>query len=139
MFRFNDGGSIDVTIPAGYEPPRPDQQPFARRDSLVRTMGTDGSSGETIVDVGLDTARTVRFVSGETQGFITPAEMAALRSLYEAGAAFTLVTDLLGAVGDAAKSYPARFLPGVAPQFTPAVPDGSLFYLDLSLRLGAAA
>lgn len=122
----------NVTIDASYEPPRPTIAP-KRRVQVVRRH-TD-SNPEYREDWGLEGHRLVRFVSSERQGFVTPEQASALLTLYEAGASFTLTTDLLGPLGSENVDYVAYFDPESPPSFAPATPGGSLHYLDIVLHV----
>jgi hypothetical protein len=127
-----------VKIKESFEPPRPALGPPARRGSFHRTFSTDGTTSETVIDTGQDITRPVRFVSSERQGFLTYAEVQALEALYSTGGSFTLITDLLVPLGQAALQYTAFFLPDAPPLFTPAgAPDGNYYYMDIALRIGA--
>lgn len=127
MLRFGS-----VTLDANHEPPRPAVVPRSRLAAIRR--GTITGNAEYVEDWGLQTGRMIRFVSSETQGFLTPAEVSGLLSLYEAGSTFELETDLLSPHGASASTYVARFFPGdEGPVFTPAIPDGTLFYFDIPL------
>lgn len=125
MLRFDA-----VTIDPQYEPPRPVVMP-RRRIVAVRRGTIDGCQADYREDWGLATTRQVRFVSSETQGFLTAAQVAALIALYEAGQAFQLETDLLAPLGSAPVTYAAAFSPDVEPVFTPATPGGELYYFDV--------
>lgn len=134
MFRIGN-----VTLHPDYEPPRPVLHP-RRRIIVTRTDpghpdGNCGPGAEYEEDYGLEPTRVVRFVSSETQGFVTPAEVNSLISLYESGAGFELETDLLGPLGSSSVTYAAYFDRDELPAFTPAVPDGSLYYFDIVLRI----
>lgn len=123
-----------VTVTAAYEPPRPVIVP-RRRVIAVRRGTIDGCEADYREDWGLVTTRQLRFVSSETQGFVTAAQVASLITLYEAGAAFQLETDLLAPLGNAAVIYAAAFDPEVEPQFTPADPAGKLYRFDIVLNI----
>jgi hypothetical protein len=123
MLAFND-----IEIDTWREPPRPAIAP--RRRVQAYRMGVAGQD-DYVEDWGLRNARIVRFASSTEQGLLTPEEVASLVNLYEAGASFALTTDLLKELGGAADTYPARFDPDTVPAFTPATPDGSLFYFDM--------
>ena len=113
-------------LPSHREPPRPDITP-KRRVVTVR-RGTAGAA-DYREDWGLEGQSPVRFVSSETQGFMTAAEVAAVRALYEAGASFALETDLLKPLGETADAYSAFM--GEQPTFSPATPSGSLYRFDI--------
>lgn len=134
MLKF---GSVEVT-PA-YEPPRPVLHPKRRiittRRDTTQTGGQCGPGAEYEVDHGLEPTRSLRFVSSEKQGFLTATQVAGLIALYEAGGGFTLETDLLGPLGSDAVQYAARFDSEELPAFTPATPDGKLYYFDIPLRI----
>ena len=133
MLNFDDGASIDLTIGGGYEPPRPNIYPFPRRGSRARTQDAAGATSEAVVSLGADVTRLVRFVSSETQGVLTIAEVNELLALYVSGAVFTLNTDLLVPLGEASVAYTAYFDPTSPPQFPPFDPGGKYYYLDLPL------
>lgn len=122
----------DVTIEAAYEPPRPTFTP--RRRVQVLRPHTEGNP-EYREDWGLQGHRTVRFVSSEKQGFVTPDQVADLLELYESGVSFELVTDLLGPLGSENVTYVAYFDPETAPSFAPATPDGTMHYMDIVLHV----
>lgn len=128
MLRFGS-----VTIDAGHEPPRPVIPPRRRKTALK--SGTTTGNIEYVEDWGLDTNRLIRFVSSESQGFVTAAQVTSLVSLYEAGGTFALETDLLSPLGAAAVTYAARFDPDSVPIFTSATPAGDLYYFDLAVIL----
>lgn len=123
-----------VTVAAAYEPPRPVIVP-RRRVIAVRRGTLDGCQADYREDWGLATTRQLRFVSSETQGFVTAAQVASLITLYEAGEAFQLETDLLQPLGQSAVTYAATFDPDTEPQFTPATPDGSLYRFDIVVNI----
>lgn len=129
----------NVTIDPHYEPPRPVLHP-RRRVIVTRTDpgqegGDCGPGAEYEEDYGLEPTRIVRFVSSETQGFVTPEQASSLIALYESGGGFELETDLLGQLGSGNVTYAAYFDRDELPAFTPAVPDGSLYYFDIVLRI----
>lgn len=121
-------------IPAEYEPPRPSLSPAERVVVLRR-----GAAGlpDYREDWGMRNWTLVRFASSANQGFMTAAEVTAIMALYEAGAPFTLTTDLLKPLGGAADAYSAYFDPAVIPAFVPADPGGTLYYFDLLLLVDA--
>lgn len=122
-----------VTIDADREPPRPALPPRQRVQSLHPAIG---DLSEYTEDWGLMDSVLVRFVSSGTQGFLNRTQVIALRSLYEAGTAFELTTDLLDDLGIEAVTYIARFDPGSPPpQFTPATPGGVEYFMDMVLRV----
>lgn len=129
MLRFGS-----VTITAAYEPPRPVITP-RRRVIVVRRGTIDGCQADYREDWGLATTRQLRFVSSENQGFATAAQVASLITLYEAGEAFQLETDLLAPLGSSAVTFAAAFDPEAEPQFTPADPAGNLYRMDLVLNI----
>lgn len=129
MLRFDT-----VTLTPAYEPPRPVITP-RRRIIVVRRGTIDGCQADYREDWGLATTRQLRFVSSETQGFLTAAQVTDLLALYEAGAAFELETDLLAPLGQPAVTYAAAFDPEIEPIFTPATPDGNLYRFDLVLNI----
>lgn len=129
MLRFGT-----VTLNASYEPPRPVITP-RKRWVVVRRGTIDGCQADYREDWGLSTTRQLRFVSSEDQGFVTAAQVASLLSLYEAGEAFQLETDLLQPLGQAAMTYAAAFDPESEPQFTPATPSGSLYRFDIIVNI----
>lgn len=129
MLRFDT-----VTLTAAYEPPRPVIVP-RKRVVAVRRGTIDGCQADYREDWGLATTRQLRFVSSETQGFVTASEVASLLTLYESGAAFELETDLLQPLGQSAVTYAAAFDPDVEPQFTPATPSGSLYRFDIVVNI----
>lgn len=135
MLNFNDGASIDLTIGAGYEPPRPPIQPFPRRGSRARTQDELGVTGEAVVSLGADGTRLVRFLSSETQGVLVIAEVNTLLALYVSGVVFTLTTDLLVPLGGTPVAYTAYFDPSTAPQFPPFDPGGKYYYMDVALYI----
>jgi hypothetical protein len=118
-----------VVIDVHYEPPRPVLAP----KPWVGGRWINRYAGTTAVAEGLAVARPVRFASSDSQGFVTHAQALALIALYEAGAAFTLTTDLLHPLGTAPVALPALFDPETVPVFTPRTPDSSLYGFDLAL------
>jgi hypothetical protein len=119
-----------VTWHPEYEPLRPPIAP--QRRVVVLRRGTDGAP-DYREDWGLESQFPVRFVSTERAGFLTAAQVAALRALYQSGVSFALVTDLLKPHGGAADTYAAFFDPTTAPLFSPATPDGTLYFFDIVL------
>lgn len=123
-----------VTVTAAYEPPRPTITPKKRVVAVQRsTIGA--ALADHREDWGLTTTSAVRFVSSETQGFLTATQVAALQALYETGAAFALTTDLLSPLGQPAVTYAAVFDETVEPLFTPATPGGNLYRFDILVRI----
>ena len=141
MFRFTNGATIDFTLDDWREPPRPSVSPNPRRGNWSRTFDTDtGEPGEVTQDFGQDLSKVVRFVSSETLGFLTWAEVTALLELYSAGAAFTLQTDLLLPLAADPEEqettlYTAAFEIGSEPVFTLVNPQREYHYMDIVLRL----
>lgn len=130
MLRIYDGGAIDVTLLDGYDPPRPARSPQQRRTAAPSLP--DATASRFLYDGGLTApGRSVRFVSSETQGFLTPAQVTDLETLYENGGAFQIDTDLLGAYGSAPVTYNALWQPGTVPIFPLADLVGNLYFLDL--------
>ena len=135
MLQFDTSGT-PITIDSHREPPRPALAPLPRRGGIVPTYNTaSGEPTETVVDLGQGPSKLVRFVSSDTQGFLTHAQVLALQALYNAGAAFTLTTDLLVPLGESSEAYTARFPPNAPPTFPPATPGGTLYLMDIVLNL----
>lgn len=134
---FHTGLAIDVTLDAGYDPPRPVLMPQRRRTALPN-IAASSADVPFVFDGGLQPfGRAVRLVSSERQGFLTHAQAISLRTIYESGGAFGVETDLLVAIGAAAVTYDALWDPEAPPQFPPAA-NGQLYYLDLPLLLREA-
>lgn len=135
MLEFDTGGT-PITITPHREPPRPALAPFVHRGGIVPTYNSaSGEATETVVSLGTNPSKAVRFVSSESQGILTHEQALAIQGLYDAGAAFTLTTDLLVPLGDAAEAYTARFQPDAPPTFAPVDPGGRLYYMDILLRI----
>ena len=115
-----------TTLPAHREPPRPAITP--KRRVIVRKRGVAGED-DYREDWGLENESPVRFVSSETQGFMTASEAAAIQALYVTGESFSLQTDLLKPLGESADTYTAFF--DTEPTFTPATPGGTLYRFDI--------
>ena len=123
-----------VTLNPEYEPPRPVLNP-RKRVQIQRPK--DGLDDKYVLDWGLEPFRNIRFASSATQGLVTSAQRDALLALYETGTPFTIVTDLLKPLGGNPDTYIVRFEidKGSSPLFTPATPDGELYYFDIALRV----
>ena len=98
-------------------------------------VGLEGE-GSIVHDRGMRPVRELRFVSSQSQGFMTPAQVRGMMELYESGAAFELETDLLVPLGEPARTYTVRFKSDDVPVFTPATPKGDLYYFDVLLLVG---
>lgn len=134
MLRFyTTDASHDITIPTHHEPPRPTLRPRARQTARA-PLAAGECDDETVYDGGMEPSRSVRFASTETIGVTTYTIVAALITLYEAGGAFRLDTDLLGPPGSATRTYAALWEPGTVPEFPPAA-NAQRYYLDLPVRL----
>lgn len=134
MLRFYDHETtptVDLTLDPGHEPPRPALTPRPRQLAISETTDL---YGEAFYDGGIHATRVVRFVSSETQGLLTFAEVEQLLSLYEQGGAFFVDTDLLVGFGEASRSYHAIWVPDEPPQF-PDAAHGRYYFMDLPLRL----
>lgn len=100
-------------------------------------IGLEGE-GTIVHDRGMRPVRELRFVSSESQGFMTPAQVRGMMELYEAGAAFELETDLLDPLGQGSRTFTARFAADSVPVFTPATHKGDLYYFDMLLLVSEA-
>jgi hypothetical protein len=119
-----------VTWLPEHEPLRPPISP--QRRVVVLRRGTAGQA-DYREDWGVEGWFPARFVSTDRAGFLTAAQVTALRSLYQSGATFSLETDLLKPHGSTPDLYAAFFDPQTEPLFSPATPDGTLFFHDIVL------
>ena len=134
MLRFYTADlTHDITFVAGYEPPRPNLRP---RERITADAGfaADPLCEDMLYDSGIRPRRQTRFVSSETQGLLSYAQVVQMIDLYEAGGPFLIDTDLLGAPGAAAVTYNAQWEPGTTPLFSLFTPDGALYYIDMLVR-----
>lgn len=131
MFRiYKDAFDLTLDTTEGEEPPRPVVP--VRQRALARPP-TLGLATAAQFDNGIAPDRELRFASTENVGLLLWSSVEIIRSIYEAGGAFNLDTDLVGPPGASVVTYQCLWSERAAPEFTPAA-HGQRWYMDLLIR-----